>query len=237
MPIALKTLPVLALLAWTLPLAAQDAPAEEPAAEAPAPDASPQAPAAEAPAESPAEDADTGLNMGEPASGASGEPQVGQPYVREESGDWALRCLRTEDGNDPCQLYQLLEDAEGNAVAEISMFPLPEGSPAAAGATIVAPLETLLTENLTLAIDTSEPKRYPFTFCNRAGCVARVGFTAEEVQQFRNGNAVQMSIVPAAAPDQTVELTISLTGFTAGFEQATAPSVNDAEAPAATPAE
>ena len=235
MPRALRTLPVLALLAWTLPLAAQEAPAGDTAAEAPAPEATAEAPAAEAPVEGEAGGADTGLNMGEPA--ASGEPQIGQPYVREESGDWALRCLRTEDGDDPCQLYQLLEDAEGNAVAEISMFPLPEGSPAAAGATIVAPLETLLTENLTLAIDSSEPKRYPFTFCNRAGCVARVGFTAEEVQQFRNGNAVQMSIVPAAAPDETVNLTISLSGFTAGFEQATPPSLNSAEAPAEAPAE
>ncbi|HVG48575.1 MAG TPA: invasion associated locus B family protein [Rubellimicrobium sp.] len=229
MPLALKTLPVLALLAWTLPLAAQEAPAAEPTAEAPAPEATTGAPAAES--------ADPGLNMGEPASAASGEPQVGQPYVREESGDWALRCLKTESGDDPCQLYQLLEDSEGNAVAEISMFPLPEGSPAAAGATIVAPLETLLTENLTLGIDGNEPKRYPFTFCNRAGCVARVGFTAEEVQQFRSGNAVTMSIVPAAAPDQTVDLTISLSGFTAGFEKATPPSLNEGEAPAEAPAE
>ena len=117
------------------------------------------------------------------------------------------------------------------------MFPLPEGGQAAAGATIVAPLETLLTENLTLGIDGAEPKRYPFTFCNRAGCVARVGFTAEELQQFRNGNAAQMSIVPAAAPDQRVELTISLSGFTAGFEQATAPNVTQSEGEAEAPAE
>lgn len=215
MPMSLKPLPVLALLAWSLPLTAQEAPAETPAAEA----------TPEAPAEGEAAGSD--LSLGEPASG---EPQVGQPYIREESGDWSLRCLKTEDGNDPCQLYQLLEDADGNAVAEISMFPLPEGGQAAAGATIVAPLETLLTENLTLGIDGREPKRYPFTFCNRAGCVARVGFTAEEVDQFRNGNAAQMSIVPAAAPDERVELTISLAGFTAGFAQATTPNVTQEDA-------
>jgi invasion protein IalB len=224
MPMSLKPLPVLALLAWSLPLMAQEAPgeapAEAPAAEVPAA----ETPAPEATTETPADGEAVGsdLSLGEPASG---EPQVGQPYIREESGDWSLRCLRTEEGNDPCQLYQLLSDADGNAVAEISMFPLPEGGQAAAGATIVAPLETLLTENLTLGIDGREPKRYPFTFCNRAGCVARVGFTAEEVSQFRNGNAAQMSIVPAAAPDERVELTISLSGFTAGFEQATTPSV------------
>jgi len=231
MPISLKPLPVLALLAWTLPLAAQEAPADQPA------DETTEAPAADAPAEGATATPDAGLSMGEAPEAASEEPQVGQPYISETSGDWALRCLRTEDGEDPCQLYQLLKDEEGNNVAEISMFPLPEGGQAAAGATIVAPLETLLTENLTLGIDGNEPKRYPFTFCNRAGCVARVGFTAEEIEQFRNGNTAQLTIVPAAAPDQVVNLTISLSGFTAGFEKATTPNVTQTEGPADTTGE
>ena len=45
-----------------------------------------------------------------------------------------------------------------------------------------------------------------------------MGFTEAEVQQFKNGNAAELSIVPAAAPDQRVTLGISLTGFTAGFD-------------------
>lgn len=231
MPMTLKTLSVLALLAMAAPLAAQETPeapdpaATEPAA-APDPTATPEAPA-EAPAEAEPADPASDLSLGEPVDAASGEPQVGQPYIREEFGDWSLRCLRTEDGNDPCQLYQLLLDEQGNAVAEISMFPLPGGQEAVAGAAIVAPLETLLTENLTLSVDGANARRYPFTFCNRAGCVARVGFTADEVTQFRLGNAAQLSIVPAAAPDETVELTISLLGFTAGYEAAgqSAPTV------------
>lgn len=252
MTISFKPLPVLALLAWTAPVWAQeaaDAPAEDPAAEAPAAEAPAVAPAdapadttaeaaPEAPADAPAEGEaapSSDLTMGQPVDpAAGGEPQAGQPYDREVFGDWSLRCLRTEDGPEPCQLYQLLLDDEGNAVAEISMFPLPEGGQAAAGATIVAPLETLLTENLTLGIDGNEPKRYPFTFCNRAGCVARVGFTAEELGQFRNGNQARLSIVPAAAPDETVDLTISLSGFTAGFEKATTPNVTQSEGPAST---
>jgi invasion protein IalB len=224
MPTTLKTFSVLALLAMASPLAAQEAPAEAPAAEAPAAEAPAQDPAATATPEAPAEGAAPApggdLSLGQPADGATGEAEVGQPYIREEFGAWGLRCLRTEDGNDPCQLYQLLLDAEGNAVAEISLFPLPEGREAVAGATIVAPLETLLTENLTLSVDGANTRQYPFTFCNRAGCVARVGFTAAEVDQFRAGNAAQLAIVPAAAPDQQVTLDISLSGFTAGYEAA-----------------
>ncbi len=220
MPTTLKTISVLALLAAAAPLAAQEAPVDEPAAEATAPEAAPDASAggeATAPEAAPTTG---GGGLGEPVEGAAGEPQVGQPYIREEFGDWGLRCLRTEDGDDPCQLYQLLLDEEGNAVAEVSLFPLPEGREAVAGATIVAPLETLLTESLTLSVDGADARQYPFTFCNRAGCVARVGFTAAELDQFRAGNIAQVSIVPAAAPDQTVTLTMSLSGFTAGYEAA-----------------
>lgn len=152
------------------------------------------------------------------AMGETTETQIGETYVVEEHGDWMIRCVRVGEGQDPCQLYQLLNDAEGNAVAEMSMFPVEDGGPAVAGATIVTPLETLLTEQLRLSIDGSPQKIYPFNFCNQIGCYSRVGFTDEELQSFKQGTAAVLTIVPAAAPDQNVPLTISLTGFTAGFE-------------------
>ena len=154
------------------------------------------------------------LNLGEPVG-----PQVGEIYVLQEFGDWEMRCEKAPEGrNDPCNLYQLLLDNDGNQVAEVNLFRLPDGGRAAAGATIVVPLETLLTQQLTLSVDGSAPRRYPFTFCNRAGCVSRVGFTQAEVDQFKRGNAATLRLVPAAAPDEEVILTMSLTGFTAGFD-------------------
>ena len=183
---------------------------EAPAAEAPATDA----PAAEAPVtDAPATDAPADVVASDSA------PRVGQPYIRDTFGDWSLRCLKAEEGQpDPCQLYQLLMDADGNSVAEFSTFPLPDGGEVAAGATIVVPLETLLTQQLRLTIDNGEAKVYPFTFCNAAGCVARVGFTTAEVAQLKRGNKAVLRMVPAAAPDQEVLLDVSLSGFTAGFD-------------------
>lgn len=166
------------------------------------------------------EPAQTGddLALGEPVG-----PQTGEPYVRETFGDWALRCIKTEDGEpDPCNLYQLLVNAEGVAVAEMNVFPLPEGQRAAAGATVVVPLETLLTQQLTISVDGQNTRRYPFTFCNRAGCVARLGFTQEEVDELKRGTAATVRLVPAAAPSEEVVLDVSLTGFTAGFTSTTA---------------
>lgn len=197
----------LALALAAAPVLAQETTTEAPAAEAPAADA----PVAD------------GLNMGTEA-GAPVVPltqetaEVGQTYTLAAFELWEQRCTKMADGSDPCQLYQLLKDKDGNNVAEISMFPLPAGGQAAAGATIIAPLETLLTANLLLAIDGTKPKIYPFTFCAQIGCIARVGFTADEVTQFKKGAKATMTIVPAAAPEQKVDLDVSLKGFTAGYD-------------------
>lgn len=159
-----------------------------------------------------------GLSMGTEI-GADGQ-QVDGPgtsYIEANFDAWEQRCVRTEDGSNPCQLYQLLKDPQGNAVAEFSMFNLPNGGQAAAGATVIVPLETLLTENLLLAIDGGKAKVYPFTFCSTIGCVARIGFTAAEVEQFKKGAKGVLTIVPVVAPDQKVTVELSLKGFTAGY--------------------
>jgi invasion protein IalB len=187
-------------------LYAQEAAA--PAAEA----AQPKAPAAPAPND---------LNMGTEL-GPDGKPVAadgpGSNYVAAKFDAWEQRCVKTEDGSDPCQLYQLLKDEQGNSVAEFSMFNLPKGGQAVAGATIIVPLETLLTENVVLAVDGSKPRVYPFTFCSTIGCIARVGFTAPEVEQFKKGAKAVLTIVPVVAPNQKVNVQLSLKGFTAGYE-------------------
>ncbi|MEM6386171.1 MAG: invasion associated locus B family protein [Pseudomonadota bacterium] len=144
------------------------------------------------------------------------EAAPGQPYVKEEFGDWELRCVKSGEA-EICQLYQLMQDTDGNSVAEFNVFPLPEGQEAVAGANIVTPLETLLTANLRLAVDAGQAKIYPYSFCSQVGCFSRIGLTSEEVAAFRAGNAANVTIVPAAAPNETVSLSLSLSGFTAGY--------------------
>ena len=144
--------------------------------------------------------------------------QAGQPYIAESHGDWQIRCVQAEgDAQDPCQLYQLLTDQNGGSVAEISLFPLPEGQQAEAGATLITPLETLLTEQVTISIDGGSARRYPFSFCTQQGCVSRIGLTGDDLAAFRRGSVARMRIVPVIAPDQEVVVGISLSGFTAGF--------------------
>jgi invasion protein IalB len=165
---------------------------------------------------------------------------IGDTYTAATFEDWQQRCVRTESGADPCQLYKLLKDADGNNVAEFTVFGLPEGAegPAVAGATFVAPLETLLTAGMRLQIDGGQSKAYPFTFCAQIGCVVRLGFTAEDVAAMKQGANAVISIVPFVAPDQTVTLDVSLKGFTAGLAAVDAANaLADAAASAAAPAE
>ncbi|WP_292288349.1 invasion associated locus B family protein [Marivita sp.] len=170
--------------------------------------------------ETPAPNADLSvLDTGEPVNDASSDDNT---YVRSTHGDWAVQCLRVEDGDEPCQMYQLLEDESGGSVAEVSIFRLNNGGQVAAGGTFVVPLETLLTEKLNVSVDSGQAKRYDFSFCTTVGCYSRVGFTAEDVAAFRAGAAAEVVIVPALAPDQRVRVTMSLSGFTAAYEELSA---------------
>ncbi len=213
MPRKLSFLPLIALMALASPLAAQDeAAAEEDAT-------TQEEPAEETVTEGSSEfSVEDQLATGETATG---EPELGQTYTKEDSGDWELRCVRTEDPeNDPCQLYQLLKEENGNPLAEISLFRLPEDSKLPAGATIVVPLMTLLTGQLGISVDDAQPKSYPFSFCNAQGCYARIGLTAEDVATFKRGSEAKVMIRPFAAPDQVAISVMSLTGFTAGYDKA-----------------
>ncbi|MGB0660416.1 MAG: invasion associated locus B family protein [Mangrovicoccus sp.] len=160
---------------------------------------------------------DTGADGGELSIGKPVEPQLGDRYVTEKIGDWDIRCVKTDRPSDPCQIYQLLTDASGTPTAEISIFKVSQTGVGAAG-TIVTPLETLLTRGLTLSIDAATPRQYQFTFCSQIGCIAQVGFTPEETDAMKAGNAAEMVIVPAGSRDARVALSISLKGFTAAFD-------------------
>lgn len=139
-------------------------------------------------------------------------------YLAASFDAWQQRCMKKEDGADPCELYQLLKDETGNAVAEISFFTLQSGSQAVLGANVLAPLETLLTANLRIGVDGGTAKIYPFSYCTVNGCVAKVGFTAEDLAAMQGGTEGIMTVVPAAAPKKTVTIKIELKGFTAGHQ-------------------
>ena len=138
----------LAFVAATLPALAQEAAPAEPAPTATVDTAAPAA-----------DDLNMGTESNTPPAPLTQEAAAeGQIYQLATFEAWSQRCTKMKDGSDPCELYQLLKDKDGTNVAEISMFALPAGGKAAAGATIIAPLETLLTANLSVSVDGSKAK-------------------------------------------------------------------------------
>lgn len=155
--------------------------------------------------------AEPGLDMGR-------EVRPDPSYIRETYDAWQLQCFRTEAEEDPCQMNQLLREEAGNPVAEFSLFKLPDGSEAVAGATIVVPLGTLLPQGLKIAVDDGVAKAYNFSFCSMVGCFARIGLNQADIDAFKSGGEAVLTIVPAQAPDQRVVIKASLKGFTKAFE-------------------
>ncbi len=216
MPKLLYTLPFIAALGLAGAAYAQDdttTTTEETAAEATETETT-GAETGEAMAEEGSSDPATDLDMGQEVVEAEEDPT----YIKETYGDWELKCFRSEAEEDPCQMFQLLREDAGNPIAEFSIFRLPSGSQAVAGATIVVPLGTLLSEQMKISVDGGKAKGYSYSFCSLVGCYVRLGLTQSDLETFKRGNGANITIVPAQAPDQKVTIKASLTGFTAAFE-------------------
>jgi len=149
-----------------------------------------------------------------PVGGVTSAEQP-QEIVRETHGDWEIRCTTA---NNNCFLYQLMLNEEGTPVAEFSIIKLPVGSEAVAGATIVAPLGTLLTRGVIFSVDDAEPTQYPFSWCTRPGCFSRFGLTDLLVKNMKEGEAVNIALFSIAQSQEPVRISASLSGFTAAFD-------------------
>ena len=151
--------------------------------------------------------------------GQTATAQAPQIYEREAHGDFSVRCARVPDtAVEPCQLFQRLTDANGNPTADVNFFDVAGDGQVQGGATVVTPLQTLLTSQVTLSVDCGAERRYPFAFCDTQGCYSRMGFTAAEMAEFRAGATATISVRPALAPEQLVVMNMSLAGFTAGMQ-------------------
>ncbi|PFG62960.1 invasion protein IalB [Thioclava sp. ES.031] len=188
----------------------------------PSADAGTTAPAADATStdQAPATGADATPTM-PGADQQAQKPQEPQTYIKATYEDWQLQCAKSPDGKDPCQMYQVIKDQNGGNVADISVIGLPDGSQAAAGLTIMVPMQTLLSQNLVLQVDGGKPMVYPYSFCDprMMGCFARFGVSNAELDSLKKGSKATITITPLANPQQKVKADISLKGFTKAFDE------------------
>ncbi|OAN81221.1 hypothetical protein A8B78_09425 [Jannaschia sp. EhC01] len=155
------------------------------------------------------------------------EVEPGEPYVSEIFRDWQVRCIRSEQDEIPdrCEMFQLLEEENGNPVAEFRIAaPVIEDGETVANATILTPLDTLLSPGLQIRIDDAEPAVVPYAFCRPIGCFVQLSLTAENLAQFENGADTQVVLFALVRDElgqmggSAVPTTASLRGFTAAFD-------------------
>ena len=144
------------------------------------------------------------------------KPQI-EPYVKETHGAWDVRCVKAPEQEEQCNLQMLLKNNDGTAVAEMNMQALPEGGEAAAGVTFVTPLGTLLTVPMTLQIEQGLINRYPYSWCEAAGCVIRFGLTGGQIGQMQEGANATVQLVSIINPEKPIVLNIPLQGFSAAW--------------------
>lgn len=154
------------------------------------------------------------------------EVEVGEPYISEIFRDWQIRCIRAANIETPdrCEMFQLLEEENGNPVAEFRIAAaVIEEEDVVANATILTPLDTLLSPGLQIRIDDAEPAVVPYAFCRPVGCFVQLTLTADDIDRFENGADAQV-VLFALVRDEIgqmggapVETSASLRGFTAAF--------------------
>ena len=158
----------------------------------------------------------SGLSLGKPLENIR---QPGDLYLAGNKGDWTIRCITETNGKpDKCEIQQLLFLNEDTPIAEISLFKLPAGEIAIAAANVMVPLETLLTNKFRFAFSKELVKEFPYSFCNKNGCLVRMGLLEEDIEAMKRGANSEISITHIANPKSAINLTLSLNGFTAAFE-------------------
>ena len=151
------------------------------------------------------------------------EPQKIEPYIKERFENWKLKCIKPLNSVERCEANQIIFNQKQQPVAEISIIKLPKGQVAAAAATIIVPLETILSEGLVLAIQELEPKKYQFKFCNSLGCYSQIGLTDDEVEALKRKEKASIFLKHISSGDQQIVIPMSLDGFTKTFSNVIQP--------------
>ncbi|MFK7860578.1 MAG: invasion associated locus B family protein [Granulosicoccus sp.] len=154
-----------------------------------------------------------------PATAARTAPQAqANPGVtRETVGAWDVAC--PPEGSN-CAMAQIGNDASGTPVLEMVIRKLEEPlevgeRTAIAVLDVITPLGVVLTEGLSVTIDTGKPESAPFQICTEQGCLVREPIDDALVSRFKRGNNAVISVI--AANQGEVKATLSLSGFTKAY--------------------
>ena len=141
--------------------------------------------------------------------------------VVETHGDWEVRC--TPD-KSRCTMQQAFSSSDGRPLALMSLARLqgratPDGVAIPAQMEVRVPLGVLLTEGLSIQIDSKKKEVAPYSFCTQGGCRVLTPLPESFIAVLKAGASAKLEFKSIDGKTQTA--TISLTGFTKAFNTLT----------------
>lgn len=139
----------------------------------------------------------------------------GELSLRANHGDWEVLC----DAANACLMTQIHRNDEGSpdVIFKVSKPRVASaaGQNIPALAEIFVPLGVFLPEGLALRIDQQEPVVAPFYSCVPLGCSVRAPLNDQIIETLKRGSTV--TVIVALNPRNTIEIPLSLRGFTAAM--------------------
>jgi len=136
--------------------------------------------------------------------------------VKSTHGSWTVRCFAPSE----CVMTQRHRRTPSTADAVLTIIRPqglndPQGNQVQALAEIIVPLGVYLPNGIGLQVDGREPRAAPFERCISDGCVVRAPITGTMLDQLKAGGTA--NLILSGSPTQVVNIPISLSGFTAAF--------------------
>ncbi len=134
-------------------------------------------------------------------------------------GDWEIRCAPAP--NEICVMSQSFSDAEGRAIALVKIVrfenrALSNGAKIPGQLEVVVPLGVVLTEGLSVQVDSGKARIAPYRFCTKVGCRVLEPIAEDFIAQLKAGASAKVGF--RSLDGQNHDATISLKGFTKAFD-------------------
>jgi len=136
-----------------------------------------------------------------------------------EFQDWVLRCGRSEQGPEVCEMQQQTTDNEGRTIMAVAVGTVPGSSDV--GLLIILPLGILLPSGVSLQIDGGAEVPLEVERCERQGCRIERLVEPELLNRLKAGREAKV-FFEAYDPEgelQRLGVPISLLGFTAALSE------------------
>jgi invasion protein IalB len=159
--------------------------------------------------------------QGQEAPTAPQEPPPGAEapldLTERQFQDWILRCGRSEQGPEVCEMQQEQTDDDGQPIMAVAVGTVPGTSDL--GLLVMLPLGILLPPGVTLLVDGGAETPLEVKLCERRGCRIEKLVEPELLNRLKAGRqatVVFQALDPQGRP-QRLGVPISLLGFTAAL--------------------